>query len=137
MTCSQDVAPGLRRSPGSAAPHSLLEALQLGERVVGVGGGVDRPQRGGDLLEVAVVDVAQRRADEVHDAGLHPGLGEGRLDRVGEALQAVDAGDQDVLDAAAACRSLRTASQNLEPSVSCHQIPRTSRSPSQVTPSAR
>ena len=33
-------------------------------------------------------------------------------------------------------RSLSTASQNLAPSVSCHQIPRTSRSPSQLTPSA-
>jgi hypothetical protein len=34
-------------------------------------------------------------------------------------------------------RSLRTASQNFAPSVSCHQMPRTSRSPSQVTPNAR
>ena len=34
------------------------------------------------------------------DAGLHPGLGEDRLDRLREARQAVDAGDQDVVDAA-------------------------------------
>ena len=38
----------------------------------------------------------------MHDAGLHPRLREGRLDRLGEALKAVDAGDQDILDAAAA-----------------------------------
>src|SRR3954462_986518 len=38
----------------------------------------------------------------MHDAGLHPRGREGRLDRLGEALQAVDAADQDVLDAAAA-----------------------------------
>ena len=35
------------------------------------------------------------------DAGLHPGLGEDGLDGVGEALEAVDAGDEDVVDAAA------------------------------------
>src|SRR5436190_16381312 len=35
------------------------------------------------------------------DAGLHPRLREGRLDRLREALEAVDAADQDVLDAAA------------------------------------
>jgi hypothetical protein len=38
----------------------------------------------------------------VHDAGLHPGLRERRLDRLREALEAVDAADEDVLDAAAA-----------------------------------
>ena len=38
----------------------------------------------------------------MHDAGLHPRVGEGRLDRLREALEAVDAADQDVLDAAAA-----------------------------------
>ena len=35
------------------------------------------------------------------DAGLHPGLGKDGLDRFGETLQAVDAGDQHVADAAA------------------------------------
>ena len=79
----------------------MVEAVQFDQRGVGVRGGVDRSQRGGDLLAIAVVDVAQRRADEVHDAGLHPGLRERRLDRLGEAFEAVDAADQDVLDAAA------------------------------------
>ena len=36
----------------------------------------------------------------MHDAGLHRRLGEDRLDRFGEALEAVDAADQDVVDAA-------------------------------------
>ena len=35
------------------------------------------------------------------DAGLHPGRREDRLDRLGEPLQAVDASDQDIGDAAA------------------------------------
>src|SRR5215210_7089407 len=95
------VAPGPDRGWVALAPFGL-EALELDERLVGVGGVVDRAQRGGDLLEVAVVDVAHARADLVDDAGLHPGLREGRLDRLGEALEAVDAADQDVLDAAAA-----------------------------------
>jgi hypothetical protein len=73
-----------------------LEALELDEGLLGVGRGVDRAQRGGDLLLVAVVDVPERGADEVDDAGLHPGLRERRLDRFGQALEAVDAGDQDV-----------------------------------------
>src|SRR3954447_18512264 len=34
-------------------------------------------------------------------------------------------------------RSFRTASQDFAPSLSCHQIPSASRSPSQVTPTAR
>jgi hypothetical protein len=36
----------------------------------------------------------------VHDARLNPGVGVDRSDRVGEPGQAVDAGDQDVFDAA-------------------------------------
>jgi hypothetical protein len=36
----------------------------------------------------------------VHDAGLHSGLRVDRTDRVGQPLQAVDHGDQDVLTAA-------------------------------------
>ena len=36
----------------------------------------------------------------MHDAGLDLGLREDGGDRVGEALQAVDHGDQDILDAA-------------------------------------
>ena len=77
-----------------------VEALQRGPGVVGVGGGVDRPQRGGDLLAVAVGDVAHPGADLVHDARLHPGLGEDGRDRLREPVEAVDAADQHVTDAA-------------------------------------
>src|SRR4051794_16301806 len=94
-------APGTDGGRIPLAPLGV-EALELGERRLGVRGGVDRAQRRDDLALVAVVDVAQRGADQVHDAGLHPRLGEDRLDGLGEALEAVDAGDQDVLDAAAA-----------------------------------
>src|SRR3954454_13528879 len=54
----------------------------------------------GDALAVLVGHKAHRGADLVHDARLRPGGGEDGLDRLREAGQAVDAGDQDVLDAA-------------------------------------
>jgi DNA-binding IclR family transcriptional regulator len=63
-------------------------------------------------------------------------LREDGLDRLRETGQAVDAGDQHVGDAALA-QVVRTASQNFAPSVSCHQIPSTSRSPSTEMPTAR
>ena len=78
----------------------LVEALELCERGFGVGGAVDRPQVLGQRPAVLVADVAHRGSDLVNDAGLHPGLGEDGLDRVREPGEAVDAGDQDVLDAA-------------------------------------
>ena len=87
-------------------------------------------------LAVAVVDVAQRGADLMHDAGLHPGLREDGLDRLREPVRP---STQQIRMSwtPRRCRSLRTASQNFAPSVSCHQIPSVSRSPSQVTPTAR
>src|SRR3954462_4320412 len=51
-------APGLDGRRVAVALVSL-EGVELGERGLGVGGGVDRPQRGGDPFLVAVVDVAQ------------------------------------------------------------------------------
>jgi hypothetical protein len=36
----------------------------------------------------------------MHDASLHPGLGENRRDRLRKSFQPVDYGDQDVLDSA-------------------------------------
>lgn len=36
-------------------------------------------------------------AHHVHDAQLNHGLGEHRLDGIGEALEPIDAGDEDVL----------------------------------------
>jgi hypothetical protein len=79
----------------------LVEALELELGGVGVERGVDRLEIAGDPLALAARHVLQAVADEVHHARLHHGLGEDRLDRLGEPLQAVDAADEDVLDAAA------------------------------------
>jgi hypothetical protein len=68
--------------------------------VLDVGRGVDEPEVGGDLLALGIGDVAQAGADLMDDAGLHPCLREDSLDRLREAGEAVDAGDQHVLDAA-------------------------------------
>jgi hypothetical protein len=67
---------------------------------VGVDRGVDRPQVAGDLLALAPRHVLQAQADQVDDACLDGRAREDRLDRVGETLQAVDATDEDVADAA-------------------------------------
>ena len=74
----------------------LVEGLELGLGLVGVLGGVDRLQVAGDLLALAAGHVLQAVADQVHDACLHRGLGEDRLDRLGEPGQPVDAADQNV-----------------------------------------
>jgi hypothetical protein len=78
----------------------LIEGLELCLGLLGVDGGVDRLEVAGDLLALAPRDVLQRGADEMHDARLHRGSREDRLDRVGKAGQPVDAADQDVADAA-------------------------------------
>jgi hypothetical protein len=70
------------------------------QRSVCVDRGVDRPQVLCDLLVVAARHVAEAVADQVHDAGLHRRGREDRLARFGESLEPVDAGDQDVVDAA-------------------------------------
>src|SRR5436305_107494 len=81
------------------APFSL-ELLEPEEGLLGVLGSVDRLDGGQDRLTVLPGDEGQAVADQVHDAGLHHGLWEYRGDRLGEALEPVDDGDQDVIDAA-------------------------------------
>src|SRR5581483_8600575 len=90
------VAPGLADHRQSLTPF-LLARL---ERGVSVDRRVDRPQVFDDLVVVATRDVAEALPDQVHDAGLHSRGWEDRLDRFREALQSVDAADQDVADAA-------------------------------------
>jgi hypothetical protein len=59
---------------------------------------------------------AQRLADQVDDAGLHPGV-RGRRPRAPLGpFQAIGAADQDVPDAALVTSSFSTASQNFAPS---------------------
>jgi hypothetical protein len=78
----------------------LVERLERLPGGVWVDGSVDELEITSDGLAVLVGDVAHRRSDLVHDAGLHPGRGEDGLDRLGEAGEPIDAADQDVLDAA-------------------------------------
>jgi hypothetical protein len=78
----------------------VVEGLERLLGGVGVDGAVDRLEVGDDLLAVLPGDVAHAVGDQVHDAGLHPGVGEDGLDRFGEAGQPVDAGHENVLDAA-------------------------------------
>jgi hypothetical protein len=79
------LAPALadRREPLAPLLVELLERLQ---GCVGVGRGVDRPQVTGDLFALPPGDVAEAVADQMDDAGLDPGVGEDRLDRLGEPL---------------------------------------------------
>ena len=81
-------------------PHFSSKASSACWAASASSGGVDRFEVAGDLLALAPRDVFEAVADQVHDARLHDGLGEDRLDRLREALQAVDAADQDVCDAA-------------------------------------
>ena len=79
-----------------------------GDKGAEVGGGLFASQ--GDAFETLELCgglfharpslVGQRVADQMHDAGLDRGLREHRGDRVGEAGEPVDHGDQDVADAA-------------------------------------
>ena len=61
---------------------------------------VDLLHVGGHCFAVLVADVGPGVAHLMHDTQLHLGLGKGRLDRLGEAGQPVDAGNDDVADAA-------------------------------------
>jgi hypothetical protein len=85
---------------GQLLPPLLLERLERVQCRVGVDRGVDRPQILGDLLVLTAWHVLQAVTDQMHDAGLHRRGREDSLDRLGESLQPVDAGDEDVVDAA-------------------------------------
>ena len=61
-------------------------------------GGVDHPQVLDELLAVLVAGEPERVSDHVDDAGLHDRVGVDGLDRLREALEAVDGEDEDVLD---------------------------------------
>lgn len=78
-------------------PRSVSERLQslLGSLLAG--GGIDWPQRGADGLTILPARVIQAVADQMHDAGLHRRARKGGADGLGQALQTIDHGDQDVL----------------------------------------
>jgi hypothetical protein len=85
--------------PPGSGDHGVALApglVERGERLVGlvdVRGAVDRLERRGDLLVVAVGDVAQAGADLVDDAGLHPRLREDGGNRFGKPGEPIDARD--------------------------------------------
>ena len=58
-------------------------------------------QRGGDGFSFFPARVVEAAADQVHNASLYRGLRERRRDRIREAFEPIDHGDQDVVDAAA------------------------------------
>src|SRR5262249_2296886 len=94
--------------PGGHAGFVAFAEVGLGELEqgrfggVGVGGGVERAQRGGGLLAVVVGDEPHRGADQVHGAGLGDGGRPDTGDRFGQPGQPVAAGHEDVFDAAVA-----------------------------------
>src|SRR5512144_2257955 len=93
--------PGLGDGRIFLAPCTFGKVFESELAGIGVLGLIDLLQRCGNRLAVLVRDEGERMADEMDDAGLHLGLRKYRRDRFGKALQAVDNGDQDVLDAAA------------------------------------
>ncbi len=78
-------------------PEQLRESILLG---LAISCGVDRLEVFGNGLAVLVADEAERAVDHAHDAGLHGRFWEGLFDGFREALQAITADKQDVLDTA-------------------------------------
>jgi hypothetical protein len=92
------VAPAGRDHRVALAPAAAERLERLCARV-GVDRRVDRLQIVGDLPPALVGDKAQAVADQVDDGPLHLGLREDGLDRLRQALESVDAADQNVPDA--------------------------------------
>ena len=72
----------------------------------------------------------------MHDAGLHDRLGPDRLDRFGQAFEAVAADEDDVFDAAGA-ELAHDLEPELRPSAVSIHMPSTCLMPSVSTPTAR
>src|SRR5208337_895357 len=75
--------------------------LEPGQRDVGGLGAVDRLQRRHDRLAILPADEGQAIPDQMHNAGLNQGLRKYRRDRLWKAFEAVDDGDQKIVDASA------------------------------------
>ena len=93
--------PGGRDAPELLAPGAGCEGLELRGSLLRVGRrGVDRLECGGQWLSVLGAGAARAGANQVHDAGLHGRLRIDRADRLAQALEHVDRGDQDIGGAA-------------------------------------
>src|ERR1041384_4673066 len=99
-----DLAPGAPPALADGrvflAPEALLEGGERGLAGIGVDGSVNALQSRGHRLAVFPGHKIEAVAQQVDDAGLHRRLREDGGDRFGEAFQGVDAGDQQVFDAA-------------------------------------
>ena len=130
-------APGRHDGGELLSPGAGLQSIELGRCRLRTGGRVDRLQGRCQRLAVLPARVVQAVADQVHDAGLQRRGREHRRQRLGDALEAVGDGDQDVGHAACLEVVEHATSQNLAPSVFSIHRPRMSRVPSGSTPSAR
>jgi len=83
-----------------SSPGARVKGFQGLSAGLGILGAVDFSQLGDDRLPVLPGDEIERVSNEMHDAGLHRSFREDGVDRLGKAFEAVDDGDQDVLDAA-------------------------------------
>ena len=130
------IRPPTRADGGILRIPALRETLQ---GLLGLGQcrrGIDGSQVRGHCLALLPGNVLQRVAQLVHDAQLHLGPREDRLDRLGQPLEPIHAGDKAVLTPRF-FSSLNTVSQNFEPSVWATHNPSSSFSPSRLMPSAR
>ena len=94
--------PGVLPEPHDRRILAAPLLLELQEPVLGGTRGrrrVDRLERAGDLAPVLAARVAERRPQEVNDAGLRHRLGPDRPDRVRQAPEPVADDHADVLDA--------------------------------------
>src|SRR5258707_7528565 len=85
---------------GYLPPVALLEGGERGFADDSVDGPIDVLQRRRNGLAVLPGDEIQAVAQQMNNASLDRRFGEDGGNRVREALQAVDDGDQDILDAA-------------------------------------
>jgi len=94
------VAPPAQRDRRIAlSPIAGLKRFKGLPAGIGVLGPVDGSERRHDSLSILPGDELQGMPDQVNNTGLNNRLGEHGGDRLGEAFQAVDHGDQDVAEA--------------------------------------
>ena len=92
--------PTLRDRRILCAPRTLREGVEGSLAGGGIGRAIDRAQRLRDALAILPGGKIHRMADQVDDASLNDGLRENGINGLRKALQAVDDGDENVLDSA-------------------------------------
>ena len=88
------------RAEAEAIAQPYIARHKRGLASGGVNGAVDCLERRGHDLAILVGYEGEALAEQMNDAGLDDRLREHRGDRLREALQAVDDGEQDIVDAA-------------------------------------